>query len=155
MVSQKKCMYAPMFIILLLFLAGCIDTVTRYADPPKEAEESITLLAGFSREDGSPLGGDTVRLSSETGETDYPLDEGGEVRIAGLPKCGELLLTVFDSQGQPMGTITLFLDQGAVIDAVTGGDGAGYITLRRETDVIALSFSLLGDGSLQCSLRLA
>lgn len=155
MVSQKRCMYAPLFIILLLLLAGCIDTVTQYAAPPKEAEENITLLAGFSQEDGSPLGGNTVRLSSKAGEMNYPLDEGGEVRITGLPKWGELLLSVFDKQGQAVGAITLFFDQGAVIDAITSGDGAGYITLREETDVVALSFSLLGDGSLHCSLRLA
>lgn len=155
MVSQKKCVYAPLFIILLLLFAGCIYTVTQYAAPLKEGEESIALLAGFSQEDGSPLGSSTVRLSSETGGTDYPLDEGGGVWITGLPKCGELLLTVFDAQEQAVGTITLVFDQGAVIDAATGSDGIGYITLRKDTDVIALSFSLLGDGSLQCDLRLA
>ena len=155
MVTRKKCMGAPLFIILLLFFAGCVYTVKQCAAPPKEAEEAVTLVAGFSREDGSPLGGNTVRLSSETGGTDYPLDEGGEARITGLPQCGELLLTVLDAQGQAVGTITLVLGQGTGIDATTGGDGVGYITLRKDTDVIALSFSLLEDGSLRCGLRLA
>lgn len=34
-------------------------------------------------------------------------------------------------------------------------DGIGHITLRRDTDVLALSFLLLDDGSLQCGLCLA
>lgn len=154
MVSRKKCMCAPLFIILLLFFGGCIDTVKQRAAPPEEAEEDLTLMAVFSDEGGAALGGNIVRLSSEAGRTDYPLDEGGEVQITGLPQCGELLLTVFDPQGQPIGTITLFFSEGAVIDATTSGDGIGYITLRKDTDVIALSFSLLGDGFLQCGLRL-
>lgn len=83
------------------------------------------------------------------------MDGNGELQVTGLSKCGDLLLSVLDPQSEVIGTTTLSFDQGAVIDATTGDDGRGHITLREDTDVIALSFSLLADGSLQCSLRLA
>ncbi len=155
MVSIKKCIYAAVFIILLTFFAAYIHTVKDDAASPENAEDDLTLMAGFSKEDGIELGGNTVRLSSGENGRDYSLDGSGKVQITGLPRQGDLLLTVFDSQEQTAGRMALTISEGAVIDATTSEDGTGHITLRRDTDIIAISFFLLDDGSLQCSLRLA
>lgn len=155
MVSIRKYIYAAVFIILLTFFAAYIHTVTGDAASPENARDDLTLMAGFSKEDGIALGGNTVRLSSGENGRDYSLDGSGKLQITGLPRQGDLLLTVFDSQGQTAGRMTLTISEGAVIDATTGEDGTGHITLRRDTDIIAISFFLLDDGSLQCSLRLA
>lgn len=153
MAYRKKYVFLTLFIILLLFFAAYISTVED--EPAGDAEDGLTLMAGFSGEDGTALGGSTVRLSSGGSGTDYPLDGSGNLQATGLPRSGELLLTVLDAQGQAVGTMTLSISEGAVIDATTGADGVGHITLRRDTDRIAVSFSLLEDGSLQCSLWLA
>ena len=154
MTLHKKYISVSLFIILLLFFAAYIHTVKDDADPPENAKDDLTLMAGFSKEDGIALGGNTVRLSSGESGRDYPLDGSGKLQITGLPRNGDLFLTVLDPQGQAAGKMTLSISEGAVIDATTGEDGIGHITLRRDTDVIALSFSLLEDGSLQCSLWL-
>ena len=52
------------------------------------------------------------------------------------------------------GAMTLSLDQGAVIDATTGENGVGHITVRNDTSEVALIFILTGDGTLQCALWL-
>lgn len=155
MVSIKKYIYAVVFIILLTFFAAHIHTVKDDAATPENTRDDLTLMAGFSKEDGIALGGNTVRLSSGENGRDYSLDGSGKLQITGLPREGDLLLTVFDSQGQAAGRMTLTISEGAVIDATTSEDGTGHITLRRDTDIIAISFFLLDDGSLQCSLRLA
>lgn len=155
MVSNKKYIYAAVFIILLTFFAAYIYTVKDDAASSENAKDDLTLMAGFSKEDGIALGGNTVRLSSGENGRDYSLDGSGKLQITGLPREGDLLLTVFDSQGQAAGRMTLTISEGAVIDATTSEDGTGHITLRRDTDIIAISFFLLDDGSLQCSLRLA
>ena len=155
MVSRRKNAYASLFIVLLLLFAGCARTVEGGAASPEDAEDGLTLVAGFSREDGVPLSGDKVRLSLGEGRADYLLDGAGKSRITGLPRRGDLLLTILGPQEQVMGAMTLSISEGAVIDAATGEDGIGHITLRRDTDVLALSFLLLDDGSLQCGLCLA
>lgn len=152
MVHHKKHIYVSLFIILLLFFAAYIYTVEDGA--AEDAKSDLTLVAGFSRADGITLCGNTVRLSSGEGGTDYPLDRSGKLQITGLPRNGALFLTVLDPQGQAVGRMTIFISEGAVIDATTSEDGTGHITLRRDTDIITLSFSLLDDGSLQCGLWL-
>lgn len=154
MALHKKYGYASLFIILLLLFAACTHTVENDTGSHESAKDSLTLVADFSREDGIARGGNVVRLSFDGNRTDYPLDRGGKIQMTGLPRNGDLLLTVFDPQGQSVGSMTLSLSEGAVIDASTSEDGIGYITLRKDTDVVALSFSLLGDGSLQCGLWL-
>lgn len=154
MVSRKKYAHVALFIILLLFFVAYIHTVKDDAASQEGTKSDLTLMAEFSREDRVDLGGNTVRLSSGEGGTDYPLDRSGKLQIIGLPRNGDLLLTVLDPQGQAIGRMTLSISEGAVIDATTGEDGTGYITLRRDTDIIAISFFLLDNGSLQCSLWL-
>lgn len=82
------------------------------------------------------------------------MDGSGKLKITSLPRHGDLLLAVLDSQGQIVGKMMLSISEGAVIDATTSEDGIGHITLRRDTDIIAISVSLLDNGSLQCSLCL-
>lgn len=154
---RKKSVFTILLIVLLLFWGGCIRTAKYGISPSADNGDengSLTLMAGFSEEDGTALGYNTVRFSSAEGRTDYFLDRNGELQIADLPRRSDLLLTVFDRQGQGIGAMTLSFSEGAVIDATTDENGAGHITLREDTDVIALSFSLLRDGSLQCSLCL-
>ena len=155
MAVRKKYAYAALFIILLLLFTTGISTVKGEAGDPEAPEGDLTLMAGFLREDGAPLDRGTVRLSAGEGAADYPLAGSGEVRIAGLPRRGDLLLTILDAQGRTAGRMPLSISEGAVIDAATGEDGAGHITHRRDTDIVAVSFLLSEDGSLQCSLWLA
>lgn len=154
MVSRKKYVLLSLFIILLLFFTTCAGTVGDNICSQEREEDDLTLVADFLRADGIARDGNVVRLSVGGDGADYPLDGSGKLQMTGLPRSGDLLLTVYDPRGQAVGSMTLSLSEGAVIDATTGGDGVGYITLRRDTDVIALSFSLLEDGSLQCGLWL-
>ena len=154
MVTRKKCMGAPLFIILLLFFTACADTVGDNTRSQEREEDDLTLVAGFSSEDGNPVVGNTVRLSSGGSGTDYALDGDGKLQAAYLPRNGELLLTLFDRQQKVQGAMTLVFDQGAVIDATTGEDGVGHITVRTDTDKVALLFSIKENGELTCSLWL-
>lgn len=154
MIFRKKSVYISIFIISLLFFAACIYIVEEGASTPEDAKDDLTLIAGFSKEGGNALSGNTVRLFSGERGADYPLDESGKLQITGFPRQGEMSLSVLDPQGRTIGTMTLSISEGAVIDAATSEDGSGYITLRRDTDVIAITFSLLNDGSLQCGLWL-
>lgn len=150
MVHYKKHIYVPLFIILLLFFTACGPTVESGTD----AENDLTLVASFSREDGNPVDGDTVRLSSGGSGTDYALDGDGKLQAADLPRNGELLLTLLGPQQEVQGAMTLVFDQGAVMDATTGEDGVGHITVRTDTDKVALLFSIEENGELTCSLWL-
>lgn len=154
MVFQKKYAYISLFIILLLLFAACIHTVKDSMVSSEDTRDDLTLMAGFSREDGVALDDNTIHLSSGEGGKDYLLDESGKLQATGLPRHGELFLTVLDPQGQAVGAMTLSISEGAVIDATTSEDGIGHITLRKDTDIIAISFFFLDDGSLQCGLWL-
>ncbi len=154
MASRKKYIAVSLFIILLLFFAAYIHTVEDGTASPHDTEGSLTLVAGFSREKGAALGNSIVRFSSGENDVDYSLGGSGELQITGLPRHGDLYLTVLDPQGQSIGTMTLRFSEGAVIDATTSEDGTGHITLRGDTEVIALFFSLTESGSLQCDLWL-
>lgn len=142
-----------LFITSMLFFGGCFRTVEQTAGGT-DAENDLTLVAGFSREDGTPVDGNTVRLSSGGSGTDYALDGDGKLQAADLPRNGELLLTLLGPQQEVQGAMTLVFDQGAVIDATTGEDGVGHITVRADTDEVALLFSIGGNGELTCSLWL-
>ena len=154
MISRKKYVWLSLFIILLLFFTACADTVGDNSHFQEREEDDLTLVAGFYREDGNPVVGNTVRLSSGGSGTDYALDGGGKLQAADLPRNGELLLTLFDRQQEVQGVMTLVFDQGAVIDATTGENGVGHITVRTDTDKVALLFSIEENGELTCSLWL-
>lgn len=137
---------------MLLLLCGCVGTTQeRSADT---SENKVAIAASFSQEDGIALCGSTVRFSFGENCTDHFLDDNGELRISGLPRAGDLLLTILDQQEQVQGGMTLSLSEGAVIDATTDERGIGHVTLRGDTEEVTLIFVLKNDGSLLCSLRL-
>lgn len=137
---------------LLLLLSACADAGV--LSPEEAGGGPISILALFRTEDGSALQGSTSISSGELGG-DYPLDGSGGITVSGLPRDRELLLTLFDRQQRARGAMTLSFSEGAVIDATTGEDGVGHITLRSDTDEVALLFVLAEDCSLRCSLWLA
>lgn len=139
-------------LVLLLLLSGC-GTPGALSPEPAE-EDSLSLSALFRTETGAPLEGCAAQFSAgETGGR-CPLDDRGEVTISGLPRSGELHLTLLDRQESVQGAMVLAFSEGAVTDAATGEDGVGHITVRRDTREVALTFLLAEDGALRCVLRL-
>lgn len=136
-----------LFMISLLFFAGCSRRV--------EQPETLTVTAAFEREDRSPLSGNTVRLSHGEDSSDYQLDAEGTLRASGLPRSGEMQLTLLNQRQDVQGAMTLSFDQGAVMDAATDQDGVGHITVRNGADEVSLVFTLAENGTLQCALWLA
>ena len=140
-------------LLSLLLLSGCAGTGA--APPAEPGEEELSVAALFQTESGDALQGSAVCFTTETGSDYCQVDHDGTASITGLPRNGELLLTLFDPQQEAQGTMTLFIGQGAVIDAATGEDGVGHITIRSDTDEVALLFVLREDGVLTCALWLA
>lgn len=143
---KKNYISALLFMISLLFFAGCSRTV--------EQPDTLAVTAAFAREDSAPLSGHTVRLSQGEDSEDYQLDSEGTLRASGLSRSGEMRLTLLDQRQKVQGAMTLSFDQGAVTDAATGQDGVGHITVRNDTDEVSLVFTLADSGALACSLRL-
>jgi len=144
--KQRIC--ALLMVGVPLLFSGCGAAL------PEGHAGQVVIAASFLLEDGAVLRGGAVRFSDGESGADYPLDENGEVRASGLPRAGELSLTVLDQREQARGGMMLSLSEGAVIDATTDESGVGYITLRADTEEVALLFVLNNDGSLFCSLRL-
>jgi len=152
--GKKKILSAFSLAGLLIVLCTCAGT--REGNPPSAdtAGNSVTVTASFQQEDGTALSGGTVRISSETESVDRALDRDGQTRLSDLPRSGTFALAVFDRQEKTQGAMSLTFTEGAVIDAVTDESGSGHVTLRKDTDEIALVFSLKSDGTLRCALRL-
>lgn len=139
--------------LVLLLLSGCAG---RPAASTRETDgDALSIAALFQTERGDALHGSAVQLSTETGSHTCQVDRDGTASISDLPRDGELVLTLSGQHQEVQGTMTLSLSQGAVIDATTGEDGVGYITLRGDTREVALLFVLTEDGALQCTLWLA
>lgn len=138
-------------LLFLLLLPGCANMGTA---SPKE-EDAISIEALFQTESGDALHGSAAHFSTETISDYCQVDNDGIASITGLPRKGELLLTLFDQRQEVQGRMTLSFDQGAVIDATTSEDGVGHITVRNDTSEVALIFVLTEDGTLQCTLWLA
>lgn len=143
---KKICIPALLFMLSLLCFAGCSRTV--------EQPDSLAVTAAFVREDRSPLSGNTVRLSLGEDGSEYQLDAEGTLRASGLPRNGELLLTLLDQRQDVQGAMTLSFNQGAVTDAATDEDGVGHITVRSGADEVSLVFTLAENGTLLCALWL-
>lgn len=143
------------FAGVLLGLYVCVQMDGREAARGAEPRETgVSMEASFRGEDGEPLGESTVRVSTQEQSADYPLSGSGELVVADLSRNGKLTLTVLDRREQVRGSMDLTFSEGAVIDAVTDGGGAGHITLKRDTEEIALAFLLKEDGAMVCTLRL-
>lgn len=140
-------------LLLLLLLSGCASMGAAPSEGEDEDEFSITAL--FQTENGDALHGSAAYFSTEANSNYCQVDSDGVVSVFGLPRNGELLLTLFDQQQKVQGAMTLSFDQGAVIDAMTSEDGVGHITVRNDTREVALIFVLTEDGTLQCALWLA
>ena len=140
-------------LLSLLLLSGCAGTGA--APPAEPGEEELSVAALFQAENGDALHDNTVCFFTEASSGCCQMDRDGTVSISGLPRSGELLLTLLDAQQEIQGAMTLFFDQGAVIDATTGEDGIGHVTVREDTSEVALTFVLAEDGTLQCTLWLA
>jgi len=151
---QKRTISFLCAAVFTLLLCGCSAAAEKEPQSAEADNPAITITASFKHEDGTVLSSETVRFSDEENSVDYELDEKGELVITGLPREGELTVTVLDRQAQPQGAITLTFSQGSVIDAVTDGGGAGQITLKKETEEVALEFTLCDGGSLRCALQL-
>ena len=150
METRKKYVRAFGLLLILLALGSFIGTKESKAALPAEPENTLTIMAELSWPEGSPLRSDMVQLSFGDIGSNYQLGAAEVFQISGLPRSGEVLM----SQKRPLGTMTLSLSEGAVIDAVTGEDGIGHIMLRKDTEVLPLSFSLTDSGSIQCGLWL-
>ena len=136
-------------LLLLLLLSGCagIDAAPR----GKEGEEELSIAAVFQTESGNALHGSASYFSAETSSDHYQVDSDGTASIPGLPRNGELVLALFDQQQEVQGAITLSFSE----DAMTDEDGVGHITVRNDTNEVALIFVLTEDGALRCTLWLA
>lgn len=138
-------------LLLLLLLSGCGEPSTHSS----EGADTLSVAARFRTEDGEALPGGAAEFSAGEGGGRCALDGGGEASVSGLPRSGEMLLTLFDQRQEVRGAMTLSLSEGAVIDATTGEDGVGHITIRRDTSEVALLFVLTEDGALRCTLWLS
>lgn len=136
--------------LVIILLSGCITSEPLPAELPEE--ELVALSARFQTEDGTTLEGSTAQFSFGDSGDSYLLDADGMVKVPGLPRDGEVKVTLLDRRQEEQGAMTLSLSCGAVIDATTGGDGVGHITLRSDTTEIALLFTLEKDSALRCAL---
>lgn len=139
-------------LLLLLLLSGCAGVGA--APPERTEEDALSIAALFQTEDGDTLNGSAVYFTTEADSEHCQVDSEGVASVSGLPRSGELLLTLFDPQQEVQGAMTLSLDQGSVTDATTGENGVGHITVRNDTSEVALIFILTKDGTLQCTLWL-
>lgn len=148
----KKIIFAILIAGGLLLLSGCVGAAQ--VETADVSEDELVITASFTQEDGIALRDSTIRFSFGDSTLERSLDDQGDLNISGLPRVGDLMLTILDPQEQVQGSMTIFLSEGTVIDATTSESGIGYITLRRDTDEVALLFVLRNDGSLLCSLQL-
>lgn len=138
----------------LLVLSICVRMSGGVPPDTESLESGVSMEASFRREDGEALRESTVRVATETGSADYPLDGSGALEVSGLPRSGTLTLTVLDRQDRIRGATNLTFSEGSVIDASTDSGGDGHITLKQDTREIALAFLLQEDGTILCALRL-
>lgn len=143
-----------------LLAAGCAGAKAEQAETPEEqteivaagyetfpfaaqAEDTLSLSACFLGEDGTAVSGGKACFSQGEDSAVYELDDNGELRLSGLPREGEITLTLYDAESRELGDTTLYFSRGAVIDASSDQDG-GYVTTRGDTEEVALDFTVSG-----------
>lgn len=156
--KRRKRMLAASLLFLLLF-SGCAGGAEERAAPETSEALSgttptVTVNARFQREDETPLPNGTVRISDGETSVDYSLDEEGTFQAPGLPANGSSTWSLL-KETQEETSITVRFSTGAVIDAATNADGVGCVTVKEDTEEIALIFTLNEDGALSCSLQLS
>ena len=171
---NKKLSGITLFTVLCLFFCGCADKVeelqppSQSVAPPVSAAEqewesptasggsgkTFVLSASFLREDGEAIANGSAHIAIGEDSARYSLNERGELRLSGLPRGEILSLLLLDKEERSLGSTTVSFSTGEVIDASTGQNGAAYVTMKSDTEEIALVFTLSGDGALQCSLLL-
>lgn len=165
----RRCFCLAAVLAACLLAAACANTqagpeeeeasaavaVLGYAQFPGAdlTEGAISISALFLEEDGAAVSGGSVLLSAGQVSADFPLGDGGELRVSGLPRTGDVWLTLVSQDAQELGSMTISFAEGAVIDASTSEDGVGYVTTRADTSVVSLEFTVSGEGLL-CALRL-
>ena len=147
---------------LCLLFCGCAGTVEEIQVPNHApsassrpaARDDLALSAGFQGTDGQALSLGSALL--QVGETDvqYPLDQWGRADFSGLPREGELWLSLLDREDREVGRAPLLISTGEVIDASSDREGVGYVTVREDTPRVELVFILTGEGHLICALQL-
>ena len=153
---------------LSLLFCGCAGKVEQAEEPASSAsaavdagyspfpggeETGINLDACFRSQTGDALSG-TALLSSGQTSAPYLLDESGQVRISGLPREGLLDVRLLDKDQKELGAVDVTFTTGEVIDASADQNGAGYVTLRKDTSALSLVFVADEQGHLWCALLL-
>lgn len=141
----------------LLFAAALLLALWGCSGGPEDrpaSENKLTIAASFHWEAGDSLGDGSVRFSAGGESDDYPMGSG-EAELSDLPRQGSAALTLLDSQGIVLGTVRLSISQGAVIDAAADETGCAHITLKEDTNRVAVAFVLKPDGAVSCALQLA
>lgn len=140
-------------LLAAFFFSGC----TGVQGPPSEeaAADRLSIAALFQTESGEALQGGAACFSGEAESSWCQVGGDGRASVSGLPREGEMVLTLFDQKREERGAMTLLLERGAVMDATTGEDGVGHVTVRDGAGEVALIFVLMESGGLQCSLCLA
>lgn len=143
-----------LFTAGLLLVLCCFSLMGGTSRLSEGTKEVFSIISFFGREDGRTLEGGAVRFVTAERSIEYQLDGSAGLRVFGLPRAGDFTLTILDEREQVRGSMRLSVSEGAVIDANTDENGVGHITLKKDTDELALDFLLKGDGTVLCALRL-
>ena len=106
METRKKYVRAFGLLLILLALGSFIGTKESKATLPAEPENTLTIMAELSWPEGSPLRSDMVQLSFGDTGSNYQLGAAEVFQISGLPRSGEVLMSVLDQQKWRMGLAT-------------------------------------------------
>lgn len=138
----------------LLLILCCISLTGGASRREEVTTDVFSIISSFGRENGQVLEDRTVRFVMEGRSMEYRLDGGNMVHVSGLPRVGDFTLTILDEREQVQGSMSVSVSEGAVIDANTDENGVGHITLKQDTNELALHFLLKEDGTVSCALQL-
>ena len=98
METRKKYVCAFGLPLILFALGSFIGTKENKAALPVDTENTLTIMGELSWTEGSPLRCDMVQLSFGDTDSNYQLGAAEVFQISGLPRSGEVLLSVLDQQ---------------------------------------------------------